>query len=177
MFKAKTLIEKGAPGTSTNCPDQLSRQFLTTASTFTCSSKNSSAEHIHVFYYAYPYIREFGCEWVREWVSICVCVSEWVSVFVWVSESITLYGSETWTINRCQANKLLAAEMNYCRRSAWKSRLEKIRNIDIRKIMKVGRNVLQTIEERRFRWYRHFRRMTSDRIPKKILEWRVMERE
>ena len=49
MFKAKTLIEKGVPGTSTSCPDQLSRQFLTTASTCTCSSKNSSAEHIHAF--------------------------------------------------------------------------------------------------------------------------------
>ena len=35
----KTLIEKGV----TRCPDHLSRQFLTTASTFPCSSKNSSA--------------------------------------------------------------------------------------------------------------------------------------
>ena len=50
MYKEKTLIEKGVPGTSTSCPDQLSRQFLTTASTFTCSSKNSSDEHIHAFF-------------------------------------------------------------------------------------------------------------------------------
>ena len=34
-------------GTSNRCPDHLSRQFLTTASTFPYSSKNSSAEFIH----------------------------------------------------------------------------------------------------------------------------------
>ena len=47
MFKAKTLIEKGGTRNLNQLPYQLSRQFLTTASTFTCSSKNSSAEHIH----------------------------------------------------------------------------------------------------------------------------------
>ena len=47
MFKAKRLIERGVPATSNRCPDHLSRQFLTTASTFPYRSKNSSAEHIH----------------------------------------------------------------------------------------------------------------------------------
>ena len=46
MYKAKTLIEK-VQCTSNRCPDHLSRQFITTASTVTYSSKNSSAEHIH----------------------------------------------------------------------------------------------------------------------------------
>ena len=35
------------PVTSNRCPDHLSRQILTTASTFPYSSKNSSAEHIY----------------------------------------------------------------------------------------------------------------------------------
>ena len=47
MFKEKRLIEKGVPATSTRCPDHLSRQLLTTVSTFPFSSKNSSVEHIH----------------------------------------------------------------------------------------------------------------------------------
>ena len=47
MFKAKRLIEKGVPATSTRCSDHLSRQFLITASTFSHSSKNSLAEHIN----------------------------------------------------------------------------------------------------------------------------------
>ena len=47
MFKVKTLIEKMGTRYSNRCPDHLSRQFLTTASTFPYSSKNSSPEHIH----------------------------------------------------------------------------------------------------------------------------------
>ena len=46
MFKAKRLIEKGVPATSTRCSDHLIKQFLITAS-LPYSSKNSSAEHIH----------------------------------------------------------------------------------------------------------------------------------
>ena len=34
MFKAKRLIEKGIPATSSRCSDHLSRQFLIIASTF-----------------------------------------------------------------------------------------------------------------------------------------------
>ena len=48
MFKAKTLIEKVGTRYLNRCPDHLSRQFLTTASTFPYRSKNSSAEHIHI---------------------------------------------------------------------------------------------------------------------------------
>ena len=47
MFKTKWLIERGVPATSNKCLDHLSRQFLTTASTFPYSSKNYSTEHIH----------------------------------------------------------------------------------------------------------------------------------
>jgi hypothetical protein len=48
-----------------------------------------------------------------------------------------LYGSETWTLNRRQQSKLLAIEMDYWRRSATKSRRERIRNTVIREMMKV----------------------------------------
>ena len=79
VFKAKRLIEKGVPATSTRCPDHLSRQFLTTVSTFPYSSKNSSAEHIHAFIHVSPCVCVCCvsvCEWVTVWV--CVCLCEWV---------------------------------------------------------------------------------------------------
>jgi hypothetical protein len=41
-------------------------------------------------------------------------------------QSILLYGSETWALNTQQANKLLATEMDFWRRSARKSRKEKV---------------------------------------------------
>ena len=69
-LKQKHWSKRWVLGNSNRCPDQLSRQFLTTASTFPYSSKNSSAEHIHAFLYSV-------C------VSVC-CLSMWVSLFVMV---------------------------------------------------------------------------------------------
>jgi hypothetical protein len=54
-------------------------------------------------------------------------------------KSILLYGAETWTLNTQQANKLLATEMDFRRRSARISRKEKVRNGTAREIMEVGR--------------------------------------
>jgi hypothetical protein len=74
-------------------------------------------------------------------------------------QSILLYGAETWTLNTQQANKLLATEMDFWRRSARKSRKEKARNGTIREIMEVGKNILEVIEDKRLRWFGHAKRM------------------
>ena len=70
MSKAKRLIEKGVPATSTCCPVHLSRQFLSTAYTSPCSSKNYSAEHIHAFFMHVP-VCVIVCNLC---VCLCVCV-------------------------------------------------------------------------------------------------------
>jgi hypothetical protein len=66
-------------------------------------------------------------------------------------QSILLYGAETWTLNTQQVNKLLATEMDVWRRSARKSRKEKVRNCTIREIVEVGKNILEVSEEKRLR--------------------------
>jgi hypothetical protein len=76
--------------------------------------------------------------------------------------------AETWTLNTQQANKLLATEMDYWRRSARKSRKEKVRNVEI---MEVGKNILEVTEEKRLRWFGHVKRMPGNRLPQKTLEW------
>jgi hypothetical protein len=81
-------------------------------------------------------------------------------------QSILLYGAETWTLNTQQANKLLAIEMDFWRRSARKSRKEIVRNVTIREVMEVRKNILEVIEEKRLRWFGHVKRM-----PLKVLEW------
>ena len=86
-------------------------------------------------------------------------------------QSVMLYGAETWTLDRPHANKLLSTEMDYWRRAARKSRMDKVRNQRIREIMKVDKNILEVIEERKLRWFGHITRMGEDRIPKMILEW------
>jgi hypothetical protein len=49
--------------------------------------------------------------------------------------------------------------MDFWRRSARKSRKEKVRNGTIREIMEVGKNILEVIEEKRLRWFGHVKRM------------------
>jgi hypothetical protein len=61
-------------------------------------------------------------------------------------QSILLYGAETWTLNTQQANKLLATEIDFRRRSDRKSRKERVRNVTIREIMEVEKNILEAIE-------------------------------
>jgi hypothetical protein len=86
-------------------------------------------------------------------------------------QSILLQGAETWTLNTQQANKLLATEMDFWRRSARKTRKENVRNGTIREVMEVGKNILEVIEEKRLRWFGHLKRLPGNRLPLKILEW------
>jgi hypothetical protein len=62
-------------------------------------------------------------------------------------QSILLYGAGKWTLTTQQANKLLATEMDFWRRSARKSRKEKVRNDTIEAIMEVGKNILEITEQ------------------------------
>jgi hypothetical protein len=61
--------------------------------------------------------------------------------------------------------------VDFWRRSARKSRKEKVRNGTIREIMEVGKNILEVTEEKRLRWFGHVERMPGKRLPRKILEW------
>jgi hypothetical protein len=61
--------------------------------------------------------------------------------------------------------------MDFWRRSARKSRKEKVRNGTIREIMEVGKNILGVTEEKRLRWFGHVERMPGNRPSLKILEW------
>jgi hypothetical protein len=62
--------------------------------------------------------------------------------------------------------------MNIWRRSARKSRKEKIRNDTFRAIMEVGKNILEVTEEKRLRCFGNVKRMPGNGLPRKILEWK-----
>jgi hypothetical protein len=47
----------------------------------------------------------------------------------------------------------------------------KVRNVTIREIMEVRKNILEVTEEKRLRWFGHVKRMPGNRLPLKILEW------
>jgi hypothetical protein len=47
----------------------------------------------------------------------------------------------------------------------------KVRNVTIREIMVVGKNILEVTEEKRLRWFGFVERMPGNRLPLKVLEW------
>jgi hypothetical protein len=49
--------------------------------------------------------------------------------------------------------------MDFWRRSARKSRKEKVRNVTTREVMEVRKNILEVTEEKRLRWFGHVKRM------------------
>jgi len=58
-----------------------------------------------------------------------------------VIESVACYGCELWLLKTEEQRKLLALEMDYLRRSARVSRLQKIPNITIRSKMQTKQSI------------------------------------
>ena len=63
--------------------------------------------------------------------------------------------------------------MDVLRRSARKSRMERIKNEHIKEIMGVkGKSdIIDIIEQKRLQWYGHIKRMPEERISKSIMDW------
>ena len=61
-----------------------------------------------------------------------------------------MYGAEIWQIYNREINKILSTEMDVLRRSARKSRMERVKNEDIKEIMGVkGKpNIINIIEQK-----------------------------
>jgi hypothetical protein len=93
-----------------------------------------------------------------------------LTVYKTIVKSILTYGAETWTVKQKHRNKLLATEMDYLRRSARISRMDKIRNEAIRTKMGTKKNIVQEIEEQQLRWYGHVKRMEDGTIVKQVTE-------
>jgi len=83
-----------------------------------------------------------------------------------------MYGAEVWQTSNREINKILSTEMDVLRRSARKSRMERVKNEDIKEIMRVkGKpDIIDTIEQKRLQWYGHVKRMPEERIPKLIMD-------
>jgi hypothetical protein len=82
-----------------------------------------------------------------------------------------VYGRELWAENKSQKSKLQAVEMDYLRRSARKSKLERVPDEEIRRIMQAEETVLDRTEARNLRWFGHVMRMPEERWPAIIHSW------
>ena len=83
-----------------------------------------------------------------------------------------MYGAEVWQIPTRERNKNLSTEMDVLRKSARKSRMERIKSEHIKEIMRVKRkpDILNIIQQKRLQCYGHVKRMPEERIPKLIMD-------
>lgn len=93
-----------------------------------------------------------------------------------IVQSIVTYGSETWEITQRNKERLLAVEMDALRRSCRVSRLQHIRNSEIRERMNTEETIIEDIEKKRLLWYGHLRRMEPNRWPQRMWQWSPPER-
>jgi hypothetical protein len=72
---------------------------------------------------------------------------------------------ETWTLKASTKEKLLIFEMGCLRRIKGVTRRDPIRNVDIRKELKLKIDLVQRIQRKRLRYFGYVNRMTPDRLP------------
>jgi hypothetical protein len=101
-----------------------------------------------------------------------------LNIYQTIIHSILMYGAEVWQIPTREINKILCTEMGVLRRSARKSRMERIKNEHIKEIMGVERkpDIIDIIEKKILQWYGHVKRIPEERIPKLIMEWILRKR-
>jgi hypothetical protein len=81
------------------------------------------------------------------------------------------YASETWTINRSDKKKIESAEMKFLISVAGYTVLYQKRSTDIRSELKIF-NLTERIEKQKENWHDHILRMTTDRLPKVLLNYK-----
>lgn len=82
---------------------------------------------------------------------------------------ILTYAAETWTMGEREESQIQAAEMRFLRSMVGMTKRDRIRNTIIREMLgveKLGDKMGRT----RLRWYGHMKRMTEERMPRRIYE-------
>lgn len=88
-------------------------------------------------------------------------------VFQTIYKPILTYGSESWVLTERTKSKLQAMELKYLRRVKGVTRMDKLRNDDIRAELGV-KSIIHGIESQQLRWFGHLSRMNDDRPVKQI---------
>ena len=79
-----------------------------------------------------------------------------------------MYGSETWSLSKRQQSKIQATQMNVLRKIEGVSKLDRVRNVDVReKLQQQG--VLDMVKSRQETWKIRVEEMRLERTTKKIL--------
>ena len=81
------------------------------------------------------------------------------------------FGSEVWVLKKRDEQRLEAAQMKFVRHLLGITKLDKEKNISIRK--KTGvQNIVKEIEQYQQKWLQHVQRMDKNRLPRQALYYR-----
>ncbi len=85
-----------------------------------------------------------------------------------------IYGCETWTVQRRYESKIQACEMMFIRRVEAVTRLDKVRNEDVRRSL--GQKAVMDIVKKKRRWKAKMEEMNGDHLVKQVYEAKVTGR-
>ena len=96
-------------------------------------------------------------------------------IYISILRPILTYGHESWTLTTKTRSQLQAAEMKVLRLIKGVTRLDRLRNEDIRRELDME-GILDFVERGQLRWFGHVKRMEEQRYPRRFLEWRPQGR-
>jgi hypothetical protein len=94
-----------------------------------------------------------------------------IKVYKTLARPILTYGSEAWTICKSDRTRITAKEMKFLRETAGYTKLDKKRNTEILRELKIN-SVPEHIDQYRNNWQQHVRRMDRSRVPRQMMTYR-----
>ena len=76
-----------------------------------------------------------------------------INIYKSLVRSVLTYGAEVWILNSKFKSKLASTEMDFLRRSARCSKLDRMRNEEIRKRMDYGNSKIEYIHNKQLKWF------------------------
>ena len=97
------------------------------------------------------------------WIKTKKCLYERVIV------PTALYGAEAWGMRSAEKRKVNALEMKCLRSLVGVSRMDKVRNDEVRRRAAMERKLARKADQRVFRWFGHVERMDEHRMARRVL--------
>jgi hypothetical protein len=94
-----------------------------------------------------------------------------IKVYKTLARPILTYGSEAWTICKNDRTRITDNEIKFLRRIAVYTKLDKKRNTEILRELKIN-SVLEHVDQYRNNWKQHVQRMDRSRIPRQMMTCR-----
>ena len=103
------------------------------------------------------------------------------SLYEGVIVPTALYRAETWGMRSAERRNVNVLEMKCLRSLAGVSRMDRVRNEEVRRRAGIGRKLASRVDQRVLRWFGHLERMNESRLARRVMTaevggWRVRSR-